>query len=158
MPKLSRSCRVFLTYLLALFCLSINISAQTAVYEVQDIAPGTISNTEVSYFPKKINDNGFIIGSKYSGFVNIAQYWVGSFEFPAANFSSVGYDATSSGVIVGRGNFSGINQRAFIYNSTARSFSWLPCPFPSQYGTFCEAYAINNNNLIVGTSDPLFVS
>lgn len=104
-----------------------------------------------------ISDSGFIVGSKYSGFVNIAQYWVGSFELPAANINSVGYAISSSGLIVGRGNFSGTNYRAFTFSSNARTFNWLPCPFPSQYGTFCEAYAINNNNTIVGTSDPRFL-
>lgn len=56
MTKLSRLRCVFLLYLLTLFCLSITISAQTAMYEVQDIAPGTVSNPDVSYYPKKIND------------------------------------------------------------------------------------------------------
>ena len=79
------------------------------------------------------------------------------FEFPAGGFNSVAYDISASSSVVGRGRFSGANYRAYIYSPTAQSFYWLPCPFPSQYGTFCEAYGVNNNGVVVVTSDPRYL-
>lgn len=168
MSRLSRLLRafpVFLFIFVIFYSNKLALAQVPAIYSIQDIAPGTLSDTEAQYFPKKINDNGYITGFKYTQFQYLAQHWVSGQEFPAGNFSSVGNDISNSNIVVGRGYFGIVTNvpqhRAFTYSPSAQNFFWLPCPIigstANQEGTFCEAYAINVNGMIVGTSDSRYI-
>ena len=119
MTKLSKATRLLLTTFLIAFCLSLTAFPQTAIYYIQDIAPGTVSNPDVSYFPKKINDNGYITGFKYVGFNTISQYWIGGFEYPAGSTNSVAYNISDGNLVVGRGNFGVYDNRAYTFSPSS---------------------------------------
>jgi hypothetical protein len=133
--------------------------SQTVSYSVQDIAPGTVGNASVVYFPKKIGENGNITGYKWyrDSQAFIAQIWINGQEIPAGGTDSVGYDITSGSLVVGRGLFSSFDSRAYTFSPSTQNLYWLPCPLFSQYGRFCEAYANNGNGIIVGSSDPRYL-
>lgn len=158
MPIFVKPRRLFLFLVLVALPATVSFS-QAATYSIEDVAPSTVSSSSFSYFPKKINDSGVITGFKYyldSGSV-VAQTWTGQFELPAGGSNSYGYAISNSGIVAGRGTFSNFDNRAYLYSPQSQSFSWLPCPLYSPYGRLCEAYAINESGVAVGTSDPRFL-
>lgn len=141
--------------IIVLFLLTSFSFSQTNTYSIEDISPNTVGNPNISYFPKKINDSGYITGFKYSlGGSTISQFWFDGNELPAGNTNSVAYDISNSNIIVGRGLFASFDTRGYTFSPSSQNYFWLPCPLFTQYGTFCEAYGVNESGLVVGTSDP----
>jgi len=154
-----RFASIFVLLILLTDLTNSSIRAQSAVYGVHDIAPSTRSDTQISYFTRKINNIGNVTGFKHYFSSNdvVAQFWTGGLEFPAGGSSSNGLDVIPNGEhIVGRGNFPGTGggTRAYTFSPSSQNLHWLPCPVFTQFGEFCEPYAINANGQIVGSSDP----
>ena len=71
--------------IIVLFLLTSFSFSQTNTYSIEDISPNTVGNPNISYFPKKINDSGYITGFKYSlGGSTISQFWFDGNELPAS--------------------------------------------------------------------------